>query len=79
MNYPPEARPFVEVMHTDGAWYPGRLHAWVPDGPGWRAVVSYHVAPGVQHYLDVPSERVRRMETGPPPASPRDDGLTGSG
>jgi hypothetical protein len=60
--YPAGDRPLVEVLHTDGGWYPGRLHAWIPDGPGWRAVVSYRVGPGCQHYLDVPADLVRRSE-----------------
>jgi len=65
VHFPVDERPAVLVRHTDGAWHVGRLHAWLRYRPrpgrsgGWRAVVSYHVAAGLQYYLDVPAERVR--------------------
>ena len=69
VHYRVDERPAVDVRHTDGTWYAGRLHAWLlcrstgrrgePAGARWRAVVSYHVAAGLQYYLDVPAGRVR--------------------
>lgn len=58
-HYDVTDRPAVDVRHTDGDWYPGRLHAWTRTPSGWRAVVSYTTGPGLQHYLDVPAAEVR--------------------
>lgn len=62
VNYAPEDRPFIDVRHdADGQWYPGRLHAWVPDEDGvWWSVVSYFTEPGVQYYRGVPATEIRR-------------------
>ncbi|NLT56614.1 MAG: hypothetical protein GXX79_19050 [Actinomycetales bacterium] len=69
INYPPEARPFIHVRHSDdGRWYSGRLHACVPIDDTWRCIVSYHTGPGVQYYRDAPAHDVRR-HANPPDAS----------
>lgn len=50
----------VLVQHDDGGWYPGVQDAWTrwPDG-GWRASVTYSVAPGMRYLRSVPPERLR--------------------
>ena len=58
-RHPPDQRPKIEVRHADGTWYTGRLHAWIPVGQGWRAVVSYHGPGGAQHYTWLPPDDVR--------------------
>lgn len=63
--YGPFERVRVEVCHTDGGWYPGWLHAWLRAPSGWRATVSYHIGAGLQYYLDVPVDRVRKLEEDP--------------
>lgn len=55
----PFDRPCVETRHTDGRWYPGRLHGWVRGDDGWRAVVTYGTTPGVQYYGCVAASAVR--------------------
>jgi hypothetical protein len=72
IHYPPDERPVVEVLHTDGRWYRGLLHAWLSDGPGWHAVVSYHVGPGQQYYQYVRRARVRAVDE--TPRTPTDPG-----
>ena len=61
VHYDVTQRPPVEVLHGDGCWYAGRLHAWVRTARGWRAVVSYEASTGLQHYLDVSPDEVRRL------------------
>lgn len=54
------------MHHDDGLWYRGRLRAWRrDDATGWRAMVTYHVAIGRQHYREVPATRVRRASPRP--------------
>jgi hypothetical protein len=67
-------RPRVEVLHDDGHWYPGQLRAWRHAGAeGWRAMVTYHVAVGRQHYREVPAASVR-----PAPEGDAREGTVGS-
>lgn len=69
IHYPVDARPRVLVRHQDGVWHEGRLHAWLRTRrpPGWRAMVSYSVGAGLQYYLDVPADRVKRQGPTAPP------------
>lgn len=62
IHYGPFERIRVEVLHADGGWYPGWLHAWLRTDSGWRATVTYHIGAGLQHYLDVPADRVRKVD-----------------
>ncbi|MBI4941669.1 MAG: hypothetical protein HY830_13060, partial [Actinobacteria bacterium] len=64
----PFDRPRVETRHSDGRWYPGRLHGWVRGDDGWRAVVTYGTTPGVQYYGCVAASAVRPADDDGPAA-----------
>lgn len=64
VHYAPMERPAIEVLHDDGHWYPGRLHAWIREDPGWHAVVTFRTGPGLHHHRHLPAERVRQRPEG---------------
>jgi hypothetical protein len=51
--------PKLVTVHRDGRWHDGQLSAWRHDIDGWRAFVSYSVAPGMRYLEWLPAERVR--------------------
>lgn len=70
----PFDRPRVEVRHSDGRWYPGRLHGWVRDRRGWQGVVTYGTAPGIQHYACLAAGALRRLDDPGDQGDPGDEG-----
>lgn len=60
----PLDQPVVAVRHRDGRWYPGRLHGWVRQGGGWRAVASYRTTPGIQFYAYLAVDDIRPAAAG---------------
>jgi hypothetical protein len=53
----------VEVLHG-GVWLPGWLEAYRRDGDGWRAMVRYSSAPGMQYLQRRGGAEVRRRCVG---------------
>jgi hypothetical protein len=51
--------PRLVVVHRDGRWCDGELHAWRRDPDGWVGYVRYAVSPGLRHLEWVAGERVR--------------------
>ncbi len=54
------------ALHDDGRWYAGRLLMWRPaathlpgGGDGLAGLVRHSVGPGLQHYLWLPTGRLR--------------------
>ena len=62
-EFPPEARPEVEVL-SDVTWYPAELHSWSQPRPGgtWYAKVTYWTGPAEGYIATLRSGRVRKAE-----------------
>jgi hypothetical protein len=51
----------VEVLHA-GAWVTGWLEAYRRDDEGWRAMVRYTTAQGMQYLQWRPAEQIPQRE-----------------
>jgi hypothetical protein len=51
--------PKLVVVHRDGRWCDGELHAWRRDPDSWVGYARYAVSPGLRHLEWVAGDRVR--------------------
>jgi hypothetical protein len=49
----------VDILHTDGRWYPGSLERWRRDELGWKAYVWWSEGVGLRHVEWIPADRLR--------------------
>lgn len=67
----------VQVLHSDGRWYPGTLERWQRNADGWRGYVWWSEGVGLRHVEWIPADRLRPAEGGDEPFPEWADQRTG--